>query len=300
MNAMNTNTLKVVTHNGAFHADDVFACAFLSLLHGGNIEIVRSRDPFVWETADYVLDVGGAYDTEKKRFDHHQEGGAGSRLNGTPYSSVGLLWKEYGEQYVGSEYVARVIDERLIQAIDAGDNGVETFTTTGVVTPYIIQDAIVAFRPKWNEDRTQDECFLEAVEFAKGVLVREIEFAKSEQEGKRFAEEAYQNAEDKRIVVLEGHYPWYEALQSHPEPLFLVKPDRAGEGKWKIEAVRDNAHTLKNRKDLPRSWAGKMGEDLARISGVPGALFCHNKLFVAVAASKEAALHMARIAVDTL
>lgn len=295
---MSEKNLKIITHSGNFHTDEVFACAILSILNDGNVEIVRSRDKDVWATGDYVVDVGGEYDPSRGLFDHHQEGGAGVRPNGIPYSSFGLVWKEFGEKVSRSTYVARVIDERIVQPVDAGDNGFETFGVRGEVAPYILQDVISAFRPGWNEARTEDEGFFEAVPFAEKILSREIVRAKTEEEGKRHAEEAYVKAEDKRIIILEDHYPWYEALGTQPEPLFVVKPDRGNMGKWKIEAVRSDVHSFKNRKNLPSMWAGKTGAELAEVSGVSDALFCHNKLFVAVAGSKEGALKLARIAVD--
>lgn len=292
------NLKKIVTHSGNFHTDEVFACAVLSILNDGKIEIERSREKEVWATGDYVVDVGGEYDPARGRFDHHQEGGAGARSNGIPYSSFGLVWKEYGEKISGSPYVARVIDERLVQPVDAGDNGFETFGVCGEVAPYILQDVVSAFRPGWNEARTEDEGFFDVVPFAEKIIAREIVRARTEEEGKRHAEEAYLKAEDKRIIILEDHYPWYEALGTQPEPLFVVKPDRGNMGKWKIEAVRGDVHSFKNRKNLPSAWAGKTGAELAKVSGVADALFCHNKLFVAVAGSKEGALRLAQLAVD--
>ncbi len=291
-----SNTKKIVTHSGNFHTDEVFACAILSILHDGAVEIVRSRDSTVWDTGDYVVDVGGVYDSASGRFDHHQEGGAGKRENGIPYSSLGLVWKEYGEKVAGSAYVARIIDERLVQPVDAGDNGIETFSVRGEVSPYILQDVVNAFRPAWNEKHTEDEGFFEAVAAAKKILAREIVRTLGEEEGRRRAEEAYIEAKDKRIIILDDHYPWYEALGSRPEPIYVVKPDRGEGGRWKVEAVRSDVHSFKNRKNFPTSWAGKTGGELAEISGVSDALFCHNKLFIAVAGSKEGALALAQIA----
>lgn len=289
---------KIVTHSGNFHTDEVFACAVLSILNDGAVEIARSRDPEVWATGDYVVDEGGVYDETINRFDHHQIGGAGERENGIPYSSIGLVWKTYGEKLTGSAYAARIIDERLVQPIDAGDNGIETFSIISGVAPVLIHDAISAFRPAWNENRTEDEGFFDAFEMAKKILTREIIRVCAEEEGKRLAEEAYAQSEDKRIVVLDGHYPWYEALGSKPEPLYVVKPDRGDGGKWKVETVRSDVHAFKNRKDLPTSWAGKRDQELAEVTGVPDALFCHNKLFIAVAGSKEGALTLAHKAVE--
>lgn len=300
MNKKNLKTKKktVVTHSGNFHTDEVFACATLSIANDGAVEMVRSRDPIVWATGDYVADVGGEYDAPRGRFDHHQAGGAGARENGIPYSSFGLVWKEFGEKLAGSSYAMRIIDKRLVQPVDAGDNGFETFGVRGEVAPFILQDVISAFRPGWNEARTEDEGFFEAVAVAEKILTREIVRTRTEEEGKKHAEEAYVHAEDKRIIILDDHYLWYEALGTKPEPLFVVKPDRGNMGKWKIEAVRSDVHSFKNRKDLPKAWAGKSGKELADISGVADALFCHNKLFVAVAGSKDGALELARRAVE--
>lgn len=299
MNVANTKNLKkIVTHSGNFHTDEVFACAALSILHDGAVEVVRSREPSAWTTADYVVDEGGIYDEKKGHFDHHQIGGAGERENGIPYSSFGLVWKAYGEKLTGSAYAARVIDERLVQPIDAGDNGIETFTIKDKVAPALIHDAVSAFRPAWNEDRTEDEGFFDAFEMAKKMLAREVVRARAEEEGKHRAEDAYAHMKDKRIVILEDHYPWYEALGSKPEPLYVVKPDRANAGKWKVETVRSDVHAFKNRKDLPESWAGKRDQELAEVSGVSDAIFCHNKRFIAVAGSKEGALALARKAVE--
>ena len=91
------NKTKLVTHNNSFHADDVFATATLLLVLKKNIdevEIIRTRDRSLFESGDYVYDTGGIYDEEKNRFDHHQEGMAGERENGIPYSSFGLVWKK--------------------------------------------------------------------------------------------------------------------------------------------------------------------------------------------------------------
>ena len=79
-----TGKIKIVTHSSDFHTDDLFAVATILLALGDtkDFEIIRSRDMSVIETGDYVVDVGGIYDPEKNRFDHHQEGGAGKRDNG--------------------------------------------------------------------------------------------------------------------------------------------------------------------------------------------------------------------------
>src|SRR3989344_7727778 len=119
--------MKIVTHDSSFHTDDIFACATLLILYP-DAEIIRSRDQKVIESADIVFDVGGIYDPQNKKFDHHQTGGAGKRENGIPYASFGLVWKEFGEKICGGKEEAEIIDRELVVAIDAIDNGVEVST----------------------------------------------------------------------------------------------------------------------------------------------------------------------------
>src|SRR5690242_16967368 len=114
--------MKVATHPGNFHADDVFAIAVLELVHGG-LEIVRTRDPEAQATADLRVDVGGRSDPATGDFDHHQKGGAGERENGLRYASFGLVWREHGAALAGSAEAAAAIDERLVCGVDANDVG---------------------------------------------------------------------------------------------------------------------------------------------------------------------------------
>ena len=107
-------TIKIVTHNGSFHADDLFACAFLKLLYP-KAEIIRTRDEEVIKTGNIVLDVGGIYNPEKNLFDHHQRGGAGIRPNSIPYASLGLIWKHFGDKLCDGN---KVVWERIERKIE--------------------------------------------------------------------------------------------------------------------------------------------------------------------------------------
>lgn len=297
---------KIITHSGVFHTDDVFAVTTLALLldkRGEEYEIIRTRDLEIIETGDFVVDVGWVYDTEKNRFDHHQEGGAGERKNGIPYSSFGLVWKEYGEELCGSSEVANIIEKRFCYPVDSADNAVETFKQVSPdIFPYIIHNVTLVFRPTWKEEESgkmnNDEAFTEYFKVSNKILSREIVNATDEIEGRVLVMDAYGASEDKRIIVIEGHYPWEVALAELPEPLYVVKPGRQNHDRWRVKAVRNDANSFENRKSLPEAWAGKRDKELADITGVPDALFCHNKRFIAGAGSKEGALALARLAVD--
>lgn len=289
--------VTVVAHDGEFHADDVFAVATLCLMlkDTHSVKVVRSRDNDATQSADYVVDVGGVYDSAKNRFDHHQSGGAGKRENGIPFASFGLVWKTYGPTVAGSKEAADIIDQKLVSPVDALDNGTaiskEVFKD---VRNYGVSALIAAMNPAWNEDRSRiDETFLKAVDLARMVLEREIAAASATLIAEAKVMEVYKKTEDKRLLVLDKNYDCRRMIQSLPEPLYILAPREAD---WRIRAVKKDSFSFENRKDLPASWAGKMGKELADITGVSDALFCHNKLFLASARSKEGALKLAQLA----
>lgn len=282
---------KLVTHNSTFHADDLFATATLSILNKGNIKVIRTRDTRLIETADYVYDVGGIYDSSINYFDHHQKGGAGERGNGIPYASFGLVWKTYGEEICGSKEVANLIEEKLVQAIDANDNGISLFDVKGEVAPYTIQDLLFCFRPSWKEEQDYDKAFMELIPIAVRIISREIIRTKDALEANNIVNKAYEDSKDKRVIILDGHYPWGEVLDQHKEVLYVVS---VKSGLWRVEAVRKEKYSFETRKPFPESWAGKRDSDLVEVTGVSDATFCHNGRFLAVAKSKEGALALAQ------
>jgi uncharacterized UPF0160 family protein len=288
---------RVITHGGNFHADDIFAVAALSLMLG-DIEIVRTRDSKVIETGDYVVDVGGEYNPEKNRFDHHQVGGAGLRPDGIPYSSMGLVWKKYGVKISGDKEVADRINEDIVKTLDAHDNGIDTYLPREGIKPYLIQGALSMFRPTWKEDQhSYDDRFMIVFEIAKKILSREIVHTRDDLETERSVEIAYRQASDKRIIDIDKPYPAENFLSRYPEPLYVVRPSPV-DGTWKVEAIRVTPQGFAIRKPFPSSWAGKRDGEFAELTDVPDAIFCHNGLWMARAQSHEGALKLAKLALE--
>lgn len=64
--------MKIGTHDGRFHCDEILACAMLSnyVQKFKGAKIVRSRDPKIWDTCDILVDVGGKYEPPRI-LDHH-------------------------------------------------------------------------------------------------------------------------------------------------------------------------------------------------------------------------------------
>lgn len=287
------NTQTIVTHSGGFHADDVFAVAtvILSMPVGTEYRIVRSREPGVIESGDVVVDVGGIYDPSNKRFDHHQRGGAGSHENSIPYASFGLVWKEFGEKICGSLDIAKNIEEKLVMSIDGLDNGIEVCTPTfESIRPFNISDYLYSY---WIDEHTGDTdiqiIFEEVVMLAKNLLIRLIDKERHIAQDTKEVLKIYDSTEDKRVIVFPRGMAWGKVLVSRPEPLFAVYPSDDGlryqaKGVWKKFGAFDI------RKQFPLEWAGKNGDELKAVTGVPDAIFAHNGRFLVSAGSLEGVL----------
>lgn len=292
--------VKIVTHNSKFHTDDIFAVATLMLVLGDeNVEVIRSRDLEVIKTGDYVVDVGGIYDFETKRFDHHQKGAAGGRENGILYASYGLVWKHYGEKVCGSLEIANRLDKLLVQPIDAGDNGIELVDLRiDGVHPITIINFFESYNPTWKKDDLERiNEFKFAVSIAIDYIKRLINFYKDSAEAQEYVKKMYENTENKKLLVLDKYSPTGDTVRLLKDVQFVIYP--RGDGNWSIKGVKEDEDTFVYRKLLPESWAGKTDTDLELETGVVGSVFCHNHLYTATAKSKEAILKMAEIALNS-
>ena len=287
------NDKTIVTHNGNFHADDVFSIAALKTIFP-SFTLIRTRDLDIIAKADIVIDVGGEYDAETGRFDHHQRGGAGQRENGIPYSSFGLMWMKYGLDICqGNQEVANAVDAGLVSKIDAIDCG----HVEGIYEGISLSQTISMFNPTWQEDSHFDSCFDEAVDFASRVLTRFIASASGGISAKTIVAKAIDNAQDPRVIVLEKYTPWKRTVHALSEKaLYIIYPSQTGQ--WRIQTVPVEPGSFEDRKPLPAEWAGLSDKALQEVTGIDDAMFCHNGLFIAGAESFESTMKMAAIALQ--
>jgi uncharacterized UPF0160 family protein len=280
--------MRVATHPGNFHADDVFAVAVLGMAEG-ELDVVRTRDAEQIAAADARVDVGGKDDAGSGDFDHHQKGGAGARPNGVRYASFGLVWRRYGAQLAGGEEEAAAIDERLVQGVDANDTGQEiTETRFDGIRPMSVSGVIAALNPSWDEELTpeeEDARFRDAVAIATRILEREIAGGRAFARARSLVLAAIERAGDPRVIELDRNMPWRELVVTHaPEALYVMYPKSDG---WGAQAVPVEPGAFGNRRDLPAHWAGHSGEELAGITGVPDAIFAHPARFYVSAGSRD-------------
>jgi len=289
-----------VTHNGTFHADDLFSTAVLSILNNGNIKVIRTRDPKIIAHADYVYDVGGENDMVRNRFDHHQKGGGGVRPNGIPYAAIGLVWKAYGEKICGDKDVAERIEHKIIQPIDATDVGFDIYDSkVKNIHPYGVEAIFLSEIPTWKEKHigNLDWIFKKQLKKVIPLLKREIKIARDDIDGINTLMNDYKNSIDKRIIVSSSDFPRYllqDTLSRLPEPLYLVYPSSKSHT-WKVEAIKKSPHTMESRKPFPLEWRGHMDKDekLKEMTGVPDIIFCHQAGFYSTTETKESAIKLA-------
>lgn len=160
---------KFITHGGSFHPDEVMATVLLEILYG-DIELARVAEIDEKDTEAFVYDIGLG------KYDHHQEDKV-RRENGIAYSSVGLIWRDYGMQILEKlgiqdflEDYYYDIDDQIIIPIDALDNG------EGERISMTISSVISISNPFWNSCISGDEAFLNSVDFMRTVLNVYIEY----------------------------------------------------------------------------------------------------------------------------
>lgn len=302
-----SNTVVIGTHDGVFHGDDVCAVAALTIVYPG-ASVVRTRDAARLVRADVVVDVGGVYDADSDRFDHHQRGRAGARGNGVLYSSFGLVWRHYASRIqdalgVPAEHQAAVgqqVDMDLVCPVDAVDNGQNLYEGGRAVFAGIssvsLSSVLSGFNPSWHQDaRDFDACFMQAVGVAQAILRNAVSSALGAELAKTEVAKAIAASEGGPVVILDRFVPWADQVRDEaPAALFVVFPSETGT--FMVQAVNARAGTFESRRLLPESWAGLRDDAFSALVGVPDGVFCHPGRFICGARSRASALRLAELA----
>jgi len=301
--------LQIATHNGSFHADDVFGVAVLQLLHPG-ADLVRTRDPQTIARADFAVDVGGEWDATRGRFDHHQRGFSGARPSGVTYASAGLVWAAYGAALVRhvfklqdpalAQAIAVDLDDALVQHLDKADTG----ASHGAPGLFGLSALLGQFNTTWDNPGAADKDgqahragFDRAVGLTTELLLAALDQLRARHQGAQQVRDAQRLQAGRVLLLLRASLPWKEVVSLEmPEVLFVVYPDST-DAQHQLHVVTVGPHSFAARKDLPGAWAGLRGGELAAVCGVPDAVFCHNGRFIAGAGSLRGALRMAELAV---
>lgn len=283
---------NAITHNGVFHADEVFATALLSMI--AEVRLIRTRSVKAEDKREGVImyDVGGKYSVWDKVFDHHQKDFSLTHEDGTKLSSFGMLWYLYGRfalcdvydcptRYI--ELAFNDINNRLVKWIDGRDNGQlpksEELTISSVISN---------FNAQWNESQEDDnERFTIAVNTAYAILEGLMKSVVAQYEAVDIVEDKISETEGKVLNL--GNYiaHWQTIILKSKNPKakeLLYCTYKGKEGETCIVAVPPSTEEMtKQRKPFPEEWAGLSGEKLEAAAGIKGLKFCHaGRFFMSV------------------
>lgn len=279
---------KYITHNGTMHADEVFATAFLDL-YKKDIKVIRvsELDRTKIKKGTIIYDIG------RKKFDHHQEN-AKVRENGIKYSSLGLLFKEYGKKYLKQENIKDIdevflgMEKELIEAIDAIDNGMFPEITASYKVK-TISDVIKLFNPSYGSNQKEEEQFIKAVELAKQIWQETLYNVIGKVQAKKIVEEKLKT-NDKEYLELEEYLPYEETIlksdQGQNIKFVMYPSNRGGYG---IKTIRKSLEDKTDRQSFPEPWAGLEKKQLEEVTGIKDVEFCHIGRFLMTCKTKEAA-----------
>lgn len=276
--------LLVGTHSGTFHADDVLAFALIRVFLDPQAAVLRTRDLERLKSCDIVVDVGGIYDPERRRFDHHQGSYAGHR------SSAGMVldWLESTGR-VGTE-LAGVLRARAVDYVDAVDTGREAPRPDVPCFARIIE----AIGQGCDTPEEQHAAFVESAGIGERLIVglqRGWEEVRAARE-LVLAAMADAVAARRSVIYLDAYVPWKPVYfehggATHPTDYVLYPSE---DNSWKLLAIPPSIERFEQKRPLPASWAGKLGAELEEATGIEGSLFCHKNRFVAVFRTRDAAL----------
>jgi len=312
--------MLIATHGGKFHADDAWAVAVLKVLFP-DADIIRTREQARIDAADFAIDVGGAWDPASGRFDHHQKEFDGARVSGVPYASAGLVWRDYGARCVAvlaerltgeilgddtAQQIAYAIDADIVQYLDLSDVGV----ARNAPGSYGLSAVVSGFNLGWLDEQrlgygeeveTQRMAqFMRALEFLTDIMGNAVRY----RVGAMLAVSQVRSAEvlegGRLLFLKNAALPWSSVVRKEMPKILFVISHSLTENRYILHTVSVDAESFDARADLPAAWAGLREADLAAVTGVPDAVFCHTGRFIAAARSYEGIRIMARQALDAV
>lgn len=271
---------EFVTHNGKFHIDEVFSTALLIKIFD-NVKLIRVSNVENIKNKRIIYDIGGG------KYDHHQKN-AKIRDDGIKYSSFGLLWKDFGKNFLKKikcddiEYVWNKFDTKFVETIDKIDNfQIEDNSKKN----YLISNIIEGFNPTWNLDDNSDEKFKQAVELASIIFDNEITNLLADAEANMYLTKLDIDL-NKNYLILDRYIPYEE---------YLLDYDKENKIKFVIYPSKRNGYeirTVLDRAIFPEDWRGNSKEEFFNKYGIDGMMYCHNNGKLCIADNKENAIRI--------
>lgn len=298
--------MKLVTHNGTFHYDEILATAILKKIYK-DAEVVRSRDPKVVDGGDIVYDVGGVFDPETNRFDHHQQSFTStfSARHTVKLSSAGLIYKYFDAKLFQLynfdqsndlyETIRLKIYDTFFLYADAMDNGVNIH---GDIIPRTLASLVSGFNvydctdPRELEER-QNAQFLKALEIVAVDLENYLRY---------IFNDYIVSFNDILQEMVAAHGEIYITNRKAAPQLIFDVDEKLGRnikfiiyknrGECRILALPVARGSFTSRVPLLEPWRGLRDEELSRVAGIEQCIFVHATGFTGANRTIEGAIKM--------
>ena len=283
--------IKLVTHAGTFHSDDVMATVVLRYLFNSikvPTQLIRTNTPkdlgYTDDTEDCIV-----YDIGLGQYDHHQTGEAamhclrtdriedenGVHVEARKYAAVGLIWKEVGEIFVG-KFAGQMYDA-VIKGIDDHDNGFASNPLSMLIkfcNPKEADASMEAFDLRFNIfSKYASNFFNEAVEHYRYLISCESILRKLGEKNAPY-------------LVSDVFYPGADDICRELNIPFFIYPSQRGG--WAFKTIGKTPTDMKNHlmeiPDEVRTWEG--------------VTFLHPSCFLGSAKTKERAIEIVQTIVN--
>lgn len=294
--------MKLVTHSGRFHQDEVTATAILVKIYP-HAEVIRTRDTAAIEAGDIVYDVGRVFDPRRRRFDHHQRSFSEtfSKKYHVKMSSAGLVFKYFCSEFL-SAYGFDTSDDMLGALVDGiyrdfflGIDGVDNgYDYEGAYSVRGLCDLVSSFNLLEDSDDTaQDRRFMECLKIVQtdldNFMNHRLHFWLPRYRLARSSVEACEGG----IVVSREYIPPAMVLEVESDfgkdIQFVVV---CKEEETRVYAVPASRKSFRSKVPLKEEWRGLDGDLLAEVSGIKDALFVHASGFLGCCRTLAGALEM--------
>ncbi|MGR5365733.1 MYG1 family protein [Photobacterium damselae] len=283
---MKLKKLKVVTHAGGFHTDELFAIALIKHFVDDNIDIVRTRDrqllkQFKRNHRIWVIDVGGEYNPQAHNFDHHQSTFRKTWI-GTDIllSSCGLVWtylKKNGYLKNLTNFQISEFENKLVKRIDAHDNGSGKWAHA------------VIFK-LFNRSQNNDNGFLKALAMAGEYISNSLFYFKNEGDNiKNLYVHKY--VSNGRIVVVDDakFFNVIPSIKMNTNADVVVE-HKVSEDAWSVQGIKYGIL-------VPEIWRGVSEKELAEITDAD-VVFAHRSGHLVKTKTKETAMRVAKLMIS--
>lgn len=304
--------MKIVTHDGGFHTDEVFAIALIKKFIKSNLEITRTREEKILEEAKknrktFVIDVGREYNYKNRNFDHHQRGfNFRWKEDNILKSSCGLIWNYLKKQGYLKKYsndTLKNIENKLIKKIDLHDNGESFWSISNMIKIC-------------NREKNTIEDFNKAVELAY-IYIDNIFYQENNTTEKLncIFKKDLDKYSDNEIFFssLSNNGAFLRYLSNETKAWILIyeqKEENNHSSRWYAKAITKyikKDYQINNMKNFevksalaPESWRGLSNEELRVKTGMKNSIFVHKTGYLCVAKDKKTAIHMANAMVSNI